>query len=195
MIIILEGLDGCSKTTQAKNLSKNLNLTHFEESDDLKHIISFRRNPDDWKYFVTGINAQTLNVFLSFDNFVKDRFHLSEYAYSKLFNRESILSFQEIDNNLCNISGDSYCPTKNIPVLLFYLQINLETSKKRTQYKNDEGVYNDDEFTKLDSLFLECFHTSNLRNKFIIDANTSEEFITKDMLDVIYNLRASGEIQ
>jgi thymidylate kinase len=173
MIIILEGLDGSGKNTIGETLSKELNLTFFQESS--KHNFSFKKEKDKWEYFVTGINCFSLDLFNSFDDFIKDRFHLSEYTYSNFFNRKSHLDFSTIEENLSNINKD---------IFLVYLDVDYETSYKRTLPKNDEGIYDSNEFNIQRGLLNESFNKSKLK-KIKINSNDKIENITKEIITFI----------
>lgn len=80
MIIIFEGHDQAGKTTIAKEVANQLRLPYFKVKRD-----NHNWNPaDNLKYLTEGIQ-QVLD--LKETSLVIDRWHASDYMYSKLFNR------------------------------------------------------------------------------------------------------------
>jgi len=178
MIIILEGMDGTGKTTLARKF-EDLGYTFFKEDDKLKHFINFKSDPEKWEYFVTGMNAQLLNVFDNFDNFVKDRFHFSEYVFSKYTNRKSHLSFYHLEEHLIHLNKEIY---------LFLFQCDYDTYIERTLNKEEPYKFSKDEYDELNRKFYDAFNQSELRNQIYMDTSNKsiDEIFRKMSQEVLY---------
>jgi hypothetical protein len=95
-IIIVEGMDCVGKTEIARSIANQYEMyaidtdwgnEGWEEYDDR-----------DWQVFVGGINLQLCQFIKSMPGWVKARFHLSEYVFSKFYERDSYIGFETMDD-------------------------------------------------------------------------------------------------
>lgn len=98
-IIIFEGHDMSGKTTIAKQLSAKLNIPYFKHN----------KNGAWWDPIVSLLYSSEPILQLIEQtgmNIIIDRFHGSEYAYSKAFNRQSLPEIvQKIDNRFAEMNA------------------------------------------------------------------------------------------
>jgi len=172
MKLIIEGVDNSGKTRLSKFLAKELGLIYINEQ--YKHLFNFKFEPNQWKFFVNGFNAQTLNIFGCFDNFIKDRFHLSEYVYSEYYNRESFLPFDTIENELLKMSD----------VLLIFLDSDFEIYQKRVDPSEETVTFeNKYEYNAHRKLFIQAYLNSKLKK---IHINTSKNCWSGMQKQILY---------
>ena len=95
MIILFEGPDKTGKTTLAKLMSYRLTMPLF---------VPPRSQYDNERYdykeqnecFYEGVNKTVLEVCKSMDNFILDRFFISDFVYSVFYGRKANLDISEI---------------------------------------------------------------------------------------------------
>lgn len=165
MIIILEGTDCSGKSSIAKKLSDRLSLTVFPENN--KHLLNFQTDSGRFNSFIAGMNVAMLNAYEAFDDFIDDRFHLSEFVYSSFFKRESLVDFTAMDNRLWQLS-------KRKEIFLFFLECLPEHYLERARIQTQEVDYDIDSFQKQSKLFHQAYRKSRLENKFHIDTSTHD---------------------
>lgn len=127
MKIIFEGADKTGKSTLAANLAKQLKwpLFHAPRADgNIAWNDQVKRET-----FYQAVNLTVLEVFKTFDNFICDRFFISDAVYSKLFNREQNLS----EHNIMRIEG-------KVLVILTHC-----STEKRLERLNDAGDDHEDQ--------------------------------------------------
>jgi len=100
MKIIFEGADKTGKTTLANLLSKKLGMKMFYPPRATDNV-SFPEGGKIEHYFL-GINKTMLEMFKMFDNFICDRFFISDAVYSKIYGRTQNISTPMITS----IEGD-----------------------------------------------------------------------------------------
>jgi len=167
MIVIIEGNDCSGKSMISKMLKevfdKNVYFQkHVYLEETFKHVFNFKHEPEKWEYFITGFNAQTLNLFANFDDFIKDRFHFSEYVYSKYTNRKSYLDFEIIEDFLTGLEKK---------IIVVYLECSYETYLKRMKPEEEAYVYSKNHYETLNNEFSIAYEKSKLPK---IKINTDE---------------------
>ncbi len=175
-IISIEGLDASGKNSLAKQLARELNMKYIDTE--------FQAHPDkslvNWTDVVQGINIMQCQMYKSLDNFVKARFSLSEYVYSKYYNRISLIDQYEMES--CGIE-------KNY---LIYIDVDygkyVELSSK---YRLEEPIISEIEFDKQRTLFLEAYKRTLIINKVIIKNDGSFENLLDKALKWIFKIEKS----
>lgn len=163
MIITLSGVDGSGKDFLGKKLANVLDYNIWSD-DPSPHIIHYEKN--EWQHFVSGLNISFMQVFKTFDNFIKPRYALDEYVYQKVYKRSGI------DQNLM----EKYGLEKHLCVLI---DISYETYLRNVSSRNEE-IFSIESFDYQRNLFIEAFDNSIVSSKIIIENNsTPKEFITK----------------
>lgn len=113
MFIVIEGPDGCGKTTLAQHLSKALNLPYFHSGG--------RQNIDTLRTLANKIDENP-------DGLIVDRFPLiSESVYSTVLERE--VTITEDDCEI--IMRDPY-------IVVFCITSDQEISKEFKSHKDDQ---------------------------------------------------------
>lgn len=149
MNIILEGVDCSGKSTLAQALSMKAGLKVFAEPR--KHDISFL-DKDNYSAYAFGSIMSTVELLRTADLNIKDRLHLSEVVYSKLYGRPSHVSFAAVDEALV---------ASKIKTVLVLLEVDYETYAKRTLEKK-EHVNTREVFTDERTYFARAYDASNL---------------------------------
>lgn len=173
--IIIEGTDSSGKNVIGKEIAKLYVYKHIEPVvknipiDEEFHPFKeeeFNRKRkqhiDGYKYQIYGAIRSYLNLFVNLDKIIVDRFHLSEYVYSRFYTRESLVDFDFVDHFLHD------CETK-----LILLEIDYETYVKRLTARK-ESPDSEDTFNWHRDLFNEAFEKSILK-KIKIDSTISIE--------------------
>jgi dCMP deaminase len=129
MLIIFDDVDQGGKTTMAKRLSEYLGITYIK----LKNI-----NIEDNNYIKDGVSISThsqIETVLQLyekgviKDVILDRFHVSEFVYSKLFNRVYNNNYiREVENRLSKFND----------VLIIRCRPDYETLKAR--WKANERI-------------------------------------------------------
>jgi|WetSurSiteA1Bulk_404760.scaffolds.fasta_scaffold20405_3 thymidylate kinase len=180
MIIIVEGMDSAGKSTLIKLMSHEFLMMSIINTKETHQFVKFEEQPYEWKYFVAGFLMATLDTFKNFDNFIKDRFHLSEYVYSTFFKRESFYDFVKIEDLLI-----SY--TKNIKLIL--CDVSYEQYKSR-HIERGEKYLSEGLFFMQKQLFYFAFANSKLSKLILnsdesVDVNKLKYFIEENHYDRI----------
>jgi len=170
MLVIVEGPDKVGKTTLCKNLSKSL----------CAPVIKGKRPEEKGKYgegHAAGYHSAVLEIHRKTKmSMVLDRFHLSEYVYSKLKGRPfDKISWNKVDRELATFDD----------VILVYLSSTVANITSRV--KDDEYI-SESEVRKLVDLYDEVIKTTAIRN--IIRVNTTF-FSPRQTL--IYTLEEIGQ--
>lgn len=98
-VIILEGIDNAGKTVIGKELSKRISIPYFKNSQENDKNYDLAVAQRYTAEFTTQILEQTgLSIIM-------DRFWVSEYAYSKAFNRPTFDNFDELDKRLSKLNS------------------------------------------------------------------------------------------
>lgn len=173
--IIIEGTDSSGKNVIAKEIARLYGYKHIEpvvknipieeEFHPFKEEEFNRRRKqhlDGYKYQIYGAIRSYLNLFVNLDKIIVDRFHLSEYVYSKFYKRASLVDFDFVDYFLHD------CETK-----LILLEIDYETYVKRLTARK-ESPDPENLFNLHKELFSEAFEKSILK-KVKIDSTISIE--------------------
>ena len=129
MILILEGLDCSGKTTIADRLVSDLRyFTRYKEYKELKNLVSFHGQLEQWSYFEAGAVSYMLPMFAAFDNFVIDRFHISAYAYTRFFKRKEFVTFEKKEELMSATKKD---------IEIIYCDISEKTFVERHDVKKE----------------------------------------------------------
>lgn len=109
MNIILEGPDAAGKTLYAEKF--------------VEHGYTYQKCSPGSHAEVSNLNKEYFEKLLEKDNMVFDRFCISELVFSDLYERESVISFGEVNKILANAMKD------NILIILY--ASDSETLKDR----------------------------------------------------------------
>lgn len=175
-IIILEGIDNVGKTAIGKELSKRISIPYFKNNQENDKNYDSAVAQKYTAEFTTQIFEQTnLSVIM-------DRFWISEFAYSKAFNRQTFNNFEELDKRLSEL---------NSIIIIFDKerknQIEENASTKR-DYRNIKTAY---VTFHLKSVTDTMFFNSD-KNKYINDDGTYKTELQVD--DIIEQLKTIGVI-
>lgn len=107
MNIILEGLDASGKSTIGKLLKNYQYIDPYHIKNE--PLSTNKKDIDGYAYQLRGSLIFATNVLCSLNKVVIDRLHLSEYVYSKYYNRESYVDFTRIDDLVLNNTKILYC--------------------------------------------------------------------------------------
>jgi hypothetical protein len=117
-----------------------------------------------------------------FNDFVKIRFHLSEYVYSNCFNRKTIVSFEEVEDKLLEFRK------LNKEIYLLYVDIDYDLYVKRYQERGDTLFLSVTSFNIQRELFLEAYSKSRLLKTIVSNTGTAED--NKKIADfILHNIK------
>lgn len=169
-IIIVEGPDSVGKSTISKELAKILGAKRFRNRNDVKNF--YAKTPD-----ITIAEMMYLVDFLGQTGegtLVLDRFHPTEYVYSKVFGRErNEKAVEEMDTRL-----------KSLNACIVYC------------YKNEYRKYEDQfiEFEKIEELKAEYIsYLTNVTKLPTVWLNTASENLEHQILEILKGLVAVYE--
>lgn len=128
MILITEGLDRSGKTFLADKIAENFRFQRYKEYTELKKIVSFHGQLEEWSYFETGAVSYMLPIFSCFDNFIIDRFHISSYVYANFFKRTELITFEKKENLMLATKKD---------IRIIYCDITEKTFNKRHEIEKE----------------------------------------------------------
>lgn len=190
--IVIEGIDGCGKSTQTKLLSDFLSQKGYS--------IVLRKYPEygkpigdlisNWLYskeYDFNVEAQTL---LYFADFIKDK----EYLENNLKDGKIILSDRYFTSTIVyqKIKGMPISKLETLsqmfglvkPDLVIYIKISPETSFERKSSQKDLDRHEGDKkFLKI--LFDNFEETAKKYNWEIVDGERPIEEITKDIINIV----------
>lgn len=151
-IIIFEGPDGCGKTNIAAELSRRLNIPVFKNDQEWSHFgtqdaAEYFRLTAKYSYpFALSLIRQTgLSVIF-------DRAHPSEWAYSRVFNRQRCDDLISRGDELCAELGAKII----IPLRSDYSKVYDEYGVQPAHLQALDGLYREyaNSVTKCPSLLL-----------------------------------------
>ena len=147
--IVLEGLNGCGKTTQAHHLCRKLPASYFHElgshsTSSFPNLLKRLLHIDDLsevteQYFITGSRSRNLQYVQHIldlgANVVYDRYVYSSHIYS---NRT--LQYQP---EITDAVWDLHNTIKNnpVPTVTIILDIDPDEQKRRLRYRKDLDKY------------------------------------------------------
>jgi len=167
MILIFEGVDCSGKSTIIDKFVNKYNFKKFFHNEELRK--PFNYNYYD-KYAVSAfygaMNATLLSACEVFDNFVIDRFHISECVYSR--KRIELFPYAKIINYLSSL---------NKKIITVYCYCNYQDYLKRMKLRTNENF----ELTECDFLSIQDDYETALELDFLdnIKLNTSEMNISE----------------
>ena len=172
MIFTIEGVDCSGKSFLANAISKKFDIPVLE-IDFKKSYKDF--STENWKNVIYGSNEMLCSVYRCLDNFVKTRFQLSEYVYSKYYKRDGF-DFDTMDN--CGIK-------KNIIVLSV---ISYQAYLERAQGRKDKELFTEQEFYDQQNLFKDAYDKSKVERKILYDVEKDpiDDFVQDLLFDVIF---------
>ena len=192
--IVLEGMNGCGKTTQAHRLCNELPALYYHEVGTarqsefpvhLKKLLhSDDISPTTEQYFITGsraFNLESIGKELNNgNNIVTDRYVLSSHIYS---NRDGNSQPQVTDAiwDLHNIIKKDIVPTVTI-----IFDVTIEEQQRRLAYRRTTDKYEDVSRELLEyrrNMYL-SMATTHPRCR-IVDGNNSEDIVFGHMRNIL----------
>jgi dTMP kinase len=188
ILISLEGIEGCGKSTQIRLIesyltNKSIEIQTLREPGSTKWGESLRNCILNSKEKIDPFSE--LLVFLSARNQMLNSKILKTNKEVILLDRyiDSTIAYQGFGRNLGVdkiIKVHEISPLNIIPHITFYLKIDIETSLKRQNSRNNKKDYfekeNNDFFQKVIDGF--DYLTKNSNNRiFEIDATKNEDFV------------------
>lgn len=159
MIVTLEGIDCCGKSWLADEIAREFMLTRFDNSFS-PHAASYTDPESSWEDVVWGMNVVTGQAYDSFDNFVKDRFFMSEYVYAKYYKRRMNVSYDD----LCARGAD-----KNV---LIFVDASYDVHVAIAE-KKGEKPFTLDEYNEHRGLYYQALHNANVIRKFVVQNDST----------------------
>lgn len=136
-IIIFDGPDGCGKTNMSSYLGKVLDIPTFKNTNEWS-FFGLKKSKD---YFKTAISSQHpyLLSYLKQTNqsVIFDRAHISEYVYSRVYNRELFDNEVKHCDNLSHELGAKII----IPVRKDYSVVNDEYGVTQEKLEKIHDLY------------------------------------------------------
>ena len=195
LLIVIEGIDGCGKSTQVKKVSEKLKITKFTQPSDgpigkafreLLHSSSEMETKQYEEMFKSLIYADRIHVLskkngvvesLKNSHVIMDRHTMSTIAYNSLDRKDL---FENYENNKPFIKPD----------LVVWLKLSYEEAIKRMNIKDKDIYENADKLKKVYDNYEFCFENFQdlYENILIIDANQKEDEILKQIINKINEL-------
>ncbi len=198
MFIVLEGIDGCGKTTLLNNLSnfflskKTDYLLLTREPTKSKPGLLIRKwlnskenhtNEEFLELFVEDRreHLKKISQFIKDENSVVlcDRYHYSTFAYQKAqgISQEKLLSFFE---------------EFPIPDIVFILDLPVETALSRISRRSPTDLFEKKEFLeKVRKNYLDLKQLLSSHNIFYLDASKKPQEVQKQAEEIISNFLKS----
>lgn len=195
LLIVIEGIDGCGKSTQVKEVSKALGVKNFTQPSngpigkafrELLHSSSDMPVKEYEEMFKSLIYADRIHVISKKDgvidslkngHVVMDRHTMSTIAYNSLDEKDL---FENYENNKDFIKPD----------LAIWLKLSYEEALKRINFKNKDIYENEDKLKKVYDNYEFCFKNFSglYKNILIIDATLNKDKISKQIINKIEEL-------
>ena len=164
MLIIFEGADNSGKTTIAIELGHVLNYKYFKHTDQQKDITSKYRHKQiiEAKFFLDLMSQTKFNIIV-------DRHILSEYVYSKVYDRHLHLDLIfKIDQQLASLN-----------TILIYCE-------KRFDENYSDNIIPQIHLPKIIAAYREYLKITKMKYLFL---DTTDENLTKQILTIITFLK------
>lgn len=166
MNIIIEGPDAAGKTLYAKEFQK--------------YGFNYMKCSPGEHAYISELSNDYFSRMLNFDNYVFDRFCISELVFSELYSRDEVITFEEVNKLLANNLDDT-------KMVLLYSS-NDEILKQRCIDRGELDYV--DEVVEQNKLFVKyywVFAAYESENIYLIDIakyNTIEDVkqVVKDVL-------------
>ena len=163
--IILEGPDGCSKTTIAYHLSKMISIPHYQSPH--RHLIN-DKDVTLFNILKYGIHEQLYLAELCDVSVIYDRFFPSEYVYARVYHRETDFDLIERYDKWWNRMNG---------IMIFLDKPNLDKVDHLVMPEMYQNIRHEYENYKL---FTSCKH---------ITIDTSDQDLDKQLLTIISFLK------
>lgn len=146
MNVILEGLDAAGKTTLAEKL-RNLYGMRIHHST--------ASTPNDLAYHMNLLDYQSNMVF--------DRFHVGEYVYPNIYNREAKMSYSELREVEKRIID-------NNDMFIIFITSDMQIINERLIARGEENYLNEmTEQNKWFNKYIKRFEEYQYKNFYVID--------------------------
>ncbi len=170
MHIIIDGCDGCGKTTLTDKLAKQFSLDK---------IIMTRYG---WKDFQSYYQKAAL------DNVVSDRSFISERVYSKLYNRQSSIT-KELYDALLSL----YYKIPPQPWLFVILTASADTIMKRIEQRGVDTETRNEIMRKIE-LYLSIYEEFKTDNILYLDTTVmTEDDVFNKVKEFVYEYQRQHE--
>lgn len=150
MHIIIDGCDGCGKTTMTNRLVKEYNLD--------KVIMT--------KYGWKAVKSYTEKAFLN--NVVSDRSFISEYVYSKVYGRESEITDYVFDTLVALYA------TQEEPWIFVILNANVDVIMNRVEKRGIDNEVREEVEKKIEMYDKVAKKLLSLKNGKVMYIDTSD---------------------
>lgn len=195
--IVLEGLDGCGKSTQIKRLA-----SYFEKNNKLVHITAEPTEFETGAYLRRILSeSQNKNMYLQAALFLADRlehithpeFGIKQYlekGYNVICDRYyySSLAYQGTASDMNWVEYINLeCPDILVPDLCIFLDVNPDTCKERIDKVREKPELYEKDINLMREIRQNFLNVLNKlkgsQNIVILDANQSLEHVEKEILD------------
>ncbi len=156
--IILEGLNGCGKTTQAHHLCRKLPASYFHElgshsTSSFPNLLKRLLHMDDLsevteQYFITGSRSRNLQYVQHMldlgANVVYDRYVYSSHIYSHRevqYQPETTDAVWDLHNTIKVWDLHDTIKNNPVPTVTIILDIDPDEQKRRLRYRKDLDKY------------------------------------------------------
>jgi deoxyadenosine/deoxycytidine kinase len=179
MILYIEGVVGCGKSTLSEKIGKALDIPVFYELQNqttMNLLEDFYKDKKRWAFAlqIHFLNERFRMVKEIHKNGIGilDRSIFGDNIFAEMLNEDGYMTNDEYDtyksllNNMSqHISG---------PNVLLYIDCDLETALKRIQIRGREMEQSVDEsyWKRLNEKYTKWYSEYNLSDKFSIDANS-----------------------
>ncbi len=182
MIIILEGMDRCGKSTIAKSIQNKLYEIDKKPTIICKYnnIQSEKINIEETskKHYEAGFKFIAENIEKY--NLIFDRFHIGEYVYSPIYRNY-------VGDYVFNIEKKYKSITQSNKIKLIILIDNPEKLLKR---EDNKSLSNDIRKKRIErAFFKDAYNHTTIKNKLLININgkLSIKDVNKKAKDFIFN--------
>lgn len=179
MILYIEGVVGCGKSTLSEKIGKALDIPVFYELQNQTTMNLLEEFYKDKKRWAFALQIHFLNErFRMIKEIHKngigilDRSIFGDKIFAEMLNEDGYMTDDEYETYKSLLNNMSQHIDE--PNLLLYIDCDLETSMKRIQIRGREMEQSVDEiyWQRLNDKYQKWYSEYNLSDKFSIDANS-----------------------
>ena len=166
MILYIEGVVGCGKSTLSEKIGKALDIPVFYELQNQTTMNLLEEFYKDKKRWAFALQIHFLNER------ILDRSIFGDKIFAEMLNEDGYMTDDEYETYKSLLNNMSQHIDE--PNLLLYIDCDLETAMKRIQIRGREMEQSVDEiyWQRLNDKYQKWYSEYNLSDKFSIDANS-----------------------